>query len=810
MSKYLVVVESPAKAKTINKYLGKGYRVVPSYGHVRDLPEERMGVDIKNGFTPEYVIIPKAKKAVSQIKKDAKNSEKIIIASDPDREGEAIGWHISEILSPLKKPVERITFNAITERAIKEAIKHPRPIDMNLVYAQQARRILDRLVGYKLSPLVQWSVRRGLSAGRVQSVAVRMVCEREEEIRNFVPKEYWDIEGVFQTATEEQFVAKLKRISGEEPNIPNEATANEIISELKQIGEFKVVSVEEKEVKRNPSPPFITSTLQQEASRKLSFAPEYTMRIAQELYEGVELGAEGLVGLITYMRTDSLRVEPEAINEARELILQNFGREYLPETPNLYRSKKGAQDAHEAIRPTSCFRTPDSVKEYLSEDQYKLYNLIWLRFVASQMVPAVYSQFSVEITHSENKYLFQATDTKLIFQGFRVVYEEQEEDEKENEKEEDKNQSIPKLTVDDILSGKDFFGTQHFTKPPSRYTEASLIRALEEKGIGRPSTYAPIMRTIKERGYVVKERGRLKPTPLGEEVNRLLTKLFPDIMDYNFTARMEEELDDIEEGKLTWQELLKNFYGTFQADLTEAQKAIIKDIFGEDVKCENCGTVLEVKEGRYGFFLGCPNYPSCKFTKPLPKTIKRKTDKKCLQCGELLYLLYTNKEPILLCSGYPNCKGRYVFGDTGELVPIVTPEAKRTGEKCPECGGELVIRKGRRNEEFCGCENYPKCRFTKPIELDLNCPRKGCDGKLQYKRGRGGRRFLGCSKYPECNVVVSGEIQKESPCPSCGNSWTVLQKKRGGKIIRLCPNPDCNYQEEFSEDDVLSDYPTDA
>jgi len=810
MSKYLVVVESPAKARTINKYLGKDYKVVPSYGHIRDLPEERMGVDIKNGFIPEYVLIPKAKRVVSQLKKEAKNSDKVIIASDPDREGEAIGWHVSEVLSSTQKPVERITFNAITERAIKEAINNARAIDMNLVYAQQARRILDRLVGYKLSPLVQWTIRRGLSAGRVQSVAVRMVCEREEEIRAFVPREYWDIEGVFRRDNGEEFSAKLKKIDGADIEISSEADANRIISEVKQVERFRVVSIEEKEVKRNPQPPFITSTLQQEASRKLNFAPEYTMRIAQELYEGVELGEEGAVGLITYMRTDSLRVEPEAINEVRELIKSNFGEHYLPEKPNLYKSKKGAQDAHEAIRPTSCLRTPDSVKQYLSEDQFKLYNLIWLRFVASQMVPAVYSQFTVGISDDMQKYLFQASDTKLVFPGFKVVYEEQEEDEeKENGAEGEKKQSLPRLNKDEAVFGVDFHGIQHFTKPPARYTEASLIRALEEKGIGRPSTYAPIMRTIKERGYVVKERGRLKPTPLGEEVNKFLMQLFPDILDYNFTARMEEELDEVEEGKLSWQDLLKNFFDTFQTDLTEAQKAIIKEIFGSDVKCEQCGAVLEVREGRYGFFLGCPNFPSCKYTKRLPKIVKRKTDKNCPECGKPLYLVYSNKEPVLLCSGYPNCKGRFIFGDTGELIPLGGSELKKTGEKCPECGGDLVIRKGRNNDEFCGCENYPKCKFTKPIELDLNCPRKGCDGKLQYKRGKGGRRFLGCSKYPECNVIVNGKIEKDTPCPKCGNSWTVLKEKRGGKQIRACPNPDCDYQEEISEED-LTEYPTDA
>ncbi len=551
MGKYLVVVESPAKARTINKYLGGGYKVVPSYGHIRDLPEERMGVDIRNGFIPEYVIIPKAKKVVSQLKREAKGSDKVIIASDPDREGEAIGWHVSEVLSSTKKPVERITFNAITERAIKEAIKHTRAIDMNLVYAQQARRILDRLVGYKLSPLVQWLIRRGLSAGRVQSVAVRMVCEREDEIRGFVPQEYWDVEGVFCRENGEGFIARLKKVDNAEVKISSEAEVNRVIAEVKRVGRFRVVSVEEKEVKRNPLPPFITSTLQQEASRKLNFAPEYTMRLAQELYEGVELGEEGAVGLVTYMRTDSLRVEPEAINDARALIKSVYGDGYLPESPNIYRSKKGAQDAHEAIRPTSCFRTPDSVKQYLSEDLYKLYNLIWLRFVASQMVPAVYLQFTVGISDEDRRYLFQASDTKLVFPGFRVVYEEQEEeedDEKENGDERERRRSLPRLSMDEELSGEDFYGIQHFTKPPARYTEASLIRALEERGIGRPSTYAPIMRTIKERGYVVKERGRLKPTPLGEEVNKFLVQLFPDILDYDFTARMEEELDEIEEG----------------------------------------------------------------------------------------------------------------------------------------------------------------------------------------------------------------------------------------------------------------------
>lgn len=805
--KYLVVVESPAKAKTINKYLGKDYTVVSSFGHVRDLPEDRLGVNIRNGFQPEYVVLPKAVKVVNQIKKEAKTKEEVLIASDPDREGEAIGWHISEILKPLNKPVRRITFNAITERAVKEAIRHPREVDLNLVNAQQARRILDRLVGYKLSPLVQWSIRKGLSAGRVQSVAVRLVCEREEEIRNFAPREYWTIEGTFATPSGERFTAKLVQINQAEPELPDEVTCQQVINELKQVPSFRVASIEEKEVRRNPLPPFITSTLQQEASRKLKFAPEYTMRLAQDLYEGMELGEEGSVGLITYMRTDSLRVEPEAIAEARQWIEERFGKEYIPPQPNTYRSKKGAQDAHEAIRPTSALRTPESVKPYLSDDHYKLYTLIWQRFVASQMTPAINKQCSVDVEDMEKKYVFRATETTPVFPGFTALYDEEQEKEEttEGEDEQDNGESrgklpLPKLTVNENLTAMDFIGSQHFTKPPARYTEASLIRALEERGIGRPSTYAPTMKTIRDRGYVVKERGRLKPTPLGEEVNRWLVRLFPDILDYNFTANMEKDLDEIEDGKQSWQQLLAEFYKTFQSDLVEAQKSIVREIFGTDVLCEKCNTVLEVREGRYGFFLACPNFPECKFTKPLPKVVSRKTDKLCTVCNSPLVLRYTTKGPILLCSGYPKCKAMYTFSDTGELTQIAMTEPVKTGEPCPECGGDLVIRKTKTGEEFYGCANYPKCRFTKPKELDLKCPRSGCDGMLQWRRSKRGR-FLGCSKYPECNLILNGEPLRDMPCPQCHQPWTLLQKKRGGKQVIVCPNPDCDYQRNMEEED---------
>ncbi|HOK09744.1 MAG TPA: type I DNA topoisomerase [Candidatus Hydrogenedens sp.] len=800
MSKYLVVVESPAKARTINKYLGKDYHVVSSFGHIRDLPQERLGVNIKDNFVPEYTILPKSKKIVSQLKKEAEKSEKIIIASDPDREGEAIGWHISEVLRPVKKPVERITFNAITEKAIKEAVSHPRSIDMNLVYAQQARRILDRLVGYKLSPLVQWSVRKGLSAGRVQSVAVRLVCEREEEIRNFVVKEYWTIEGTFVKGENETFTAKLIKVDDKEPELNNEQETETVLSHVREVGTFRVDNIEEKEVRKNPLPPFITSTLQQEASRKLRFAPEYTMRLAQDLYEGVELGEEGAIGLITYMRTDSLRIESEAIAEVRAVIEQKYGVDYLPEKPNYYRSKKGAQDAHEAIRPTSAFRLPEQVKPYLSEDQYKLYNLIWQRFLASQMPPAIYKQRTVEIDGADKKYIFRATDTTPIFSGFTTVYDEERDD--TNGDEDNGKQQLPLLAVNDSLQGKDFNGIQHFTKPPARYTEASLIRALEEKGIGRPSTYAPTLKTIRDRGYVVREKGRLKPTPLGEEVNRLLVQLFPDILDYGFTAKMEEELDEIEEGQLEWHQLLEQFYKAFQSDLTEAQKNIVREIFGKDILCEKCGTVLEVREGRYGFFLACPNYPECKFIKSLPKVLTRKTDRDCPACGKPLSLRYNKSGSILLCTGYPDCRAMFTFNEQGELVQIVSQEPVKTDETCPKCGANLVIRKSsKNNEEFYGCENYPKCRFTKPMDLDIPCPRKGCDGKLQYRMSRRGR-FLGCSKYPDCNVILNGDIQKHTPCPKCNYPWTLLQKKRGGKKLQVCPNPDCKHQVEVEEDDI--------
>ncbi|HHD11229.1 MAG TPA: type I DNA topoisomerase, partial [Deltaproteobacteria bacterium] len=585
MKKSLVIVESPAKARTINKYLGKDFRVMASIGHIKDLPKNKLGVDIDKDFEPHYEIIRGKAKVIKELKKASKDADIIFLGPDPDREGEAIAWHIKEVLNGRREGIiKRVLFNEITEKGIKEAIAHPTEIDKNKVDAQQARRVLDRLVGYQVSPLLWEKVRMGLSAGRVQSVAVRLICEREREIESFVPQEYWSITAIF-----DGFEAKLVKKDGKKITISTEEEAKSIVSELK--GEtFKVEEIEQKQRKRNPAPPFITSRLQQEASRRLGFSAQKTMVIAQQLYEGVDLGEEGPTGLITYMRTDSHRIAPEAIQAVRGYIEKTYGKEYLPKKPNVYKSKKTAQEAHEAIRPTNMKYTPEYVKPYLTEDQWKLYELIWKRFVASQMHHAILDQTRVSI--GAGKYTFQAVGTVVRFHGFTILYEEKTDEESEEEK------KLPPLEKDMVLKLLDLVARQHFTQPPPRYTEASLIRELEEKGIGRPSTYALILSTIQDRGYVVKEKGRLKPTELGFLVTELLVKSFPDILNVQFTAHLEEELDRVEEGKLKWIDVIKEFYSRFREDLERAKEEM-QTIKGQeeptDIPCKKCGRMMVIK-----------------------------------------------------------------------------------------------------------------------------------------------------------------------------------------------------------------------
>lgn len=793
MAKYLVVVESPAKARTINKFLGSNYVVRASNGHVRDLPKNELGVDIQNDFMPKYVRLSDSAKTMSAIKEAAKKVDRILLASDPDREGEAIGWHIAALLANEKKPIERIVFNAITRRSVVDAAKHPRPIDENLVNAQQARRILDRLVGYKLSPLLQWSVQKGLSAGRVQSVAVRMVCDREDEIRRFIIEEYWTIDATFLTDRKESFSGRLFSINGEKAAIANGQAAQAILDALNGAA-YQVSSVERKEIRRRPYPPFITSTLQQEASRRLRFSPQLTMRIAQQLYEGIELGEEGRIGVITYMRTDSVRIDPEALDDVRGFIRANYDAAYLPEKPNFYKGKRDAQDAHEAIHPTSAMRTPDSIKQFLTEDQYKLYTLIWQRYVACQMEPAILDQMIVDVT--AGAYLFRATGSVTKFPGFTILYEETKED---SNGDEDAAHPLPPVERGEGVCAEKLQPDQHFTKPPARYTEASLIRALEENGIGRPSTYAPTINTVQERGYVEREKGRLKPTSLGEEVNKMLVGHFPDILDLQFTARLEEDLDLVEEGQREWHDLVRAFYTTFEKDLTEAQKRMVTEILGDEITCPTCGKPMEVREGRFGMFVACQDYPECKTTKRIGRSSVKETDETCEQCGKPMVIRQGRFGPFMSCSGYPKCKNTFSLDKSGQKVaPTPKEPPRKTDQKCPQCGAFLLIRKSRSGDEFYGCEKYPKCRFTKPMELGLKCPRPGCEGQLVNKVARR-RRFIGCDKHPECDFAIFGSPDKQSPCPKCGYEWTYVSKRKNKSDLRRCPKPGCGFEEELPE-----------
>lgn len=654
MSKNLVIVESPAKAKTINKFLGKNFIVEASMGHIIDLPKSKIGIDVENDFKPQYVVIADRKKNLATLKKAAKGKEAIYLAADPDREGEAISWHLKNALESEAKKCYRVSFDEITKDAVLEAFKHPRDIDMHLVNAQQARRILDRLVGYTLSPILWRKVARGLSAGRVQSVAVRLIVEREEEIRKFKADEYWEIEADLKRKVDQpadKFRAKLDKHDNKKVEITKQHDAERIVAELKNES-FVVADLKETKKKKSPYPPFTTSKLQQDAFHKLRFSGARTMHIAQTLYEGVEIGKEGSVGLITYMRTDSVKISKDAQAAAKKYILDSFGKRYYPEVPNVYKSRKTAQEAHEAIRPTLPLRDPASIKDSLTPDQFKLYQLIWNRFIASQMSPAIYSQTTADI--KAGHYLFRTTATKVVFDGYVAVYGDGEDKEK-NGDEEGKNR-LPELSVGMALDLLDILPSQHFTKPPPRYSDASLVKALEELGIGRPSTYAPIIQTITARDYVTRESGYFRPTELGEIVVKLLMKHFPNVLDVEFTARLEDELDGIEEGEADWLIVLRSFYSPFM-HMVEAAKLEMKDVKKEIAAtneiCNLCGKPMVIKWGRRGKFLSCSDYPTCKNAKSIT-----------------------------------------------------------TGVKCPNnCGGELVLRKSRRGP-FYGCTNYPRCTYT--------------------------------------------------------------------------------------------------
>lgn len=728
-------MESPAKAKTLEKFLGKGFFVRASGGHMRDLPQKKLGVDVEKDFAPTYQLIKGKEKAVKDLKADSKKAKVIFLAPDPDREGEAIAWHLSEILG-MKNKVKRVEFNEITKGAVENAIKHPRAIDMNRVDAQQARRILDRLVGYKLSPLLWKKVRKGLSAGRVQSVAVRLICERQKEIDAFKPVEYWTIEAKL-TKTDEaaSFAAKLTLKSGEKIAIGNDAEAGKIVKDLDG-AKYIISDVIKKEQKRNPAPPFITSSLQQEAARRLGYTAKKTMMIAQTLYEGVQIPNEGPVGLISYMRTDSFRIAKEASVAANAYIKKNFGAKYIPEEPRVFKKKKQAQDAHEAIRPTLIDRSPESLKAALSDDQYELYLLIWKRFLASQMSSAVLDMTAIDI--SAGDYTLRANGSVIKFDGFIKLYvESREEGEAPSEEE---GGILPELFKGDALKKLSVSPSQHFTEPPPRYTEASLVKELEQRGIGRPSTYAPIISTILDRGYVERDAKALKPTELGMTISDLLVKHFATIMDYKFTAHMEDDLDDIVAGKLDWVEALKEFYAPFKKDLAEAEVKMekIKKEVMTDKKCPKCGSPLLIRSGRFGDFLACSAYPKCKYTENIKTAETQQYENEvCEKCGKPMVLKRSRFGQFLACSGYPKCK-------------FTKTILNKTGVLCPECGGDIVLRRSKKGRIFYSCSNYPKCKFSmwgKP--LNEKCPK--C-GSLLMESKLKGKTVKKCSKK-DCDFV---------------------------------------------------------
>jgi DNA topoisomerase-1 len=887
MARSLVIVESPAKAKTINKYLGRDYTVKASIGHVMDLPKKTIGIRLpddpkkkkkkkgKKGkaaaeekpskpitlddakiFEPTLQIISGKGKVINDLRKSAATADRVYLAGDPDREGEAISQHLHMVLSkPTKfeeadppsngngkngngtgkvekaeeeapkgkagkkgkgakgkdkdeisvpaidpKKIFRVTFNEITPKAIRAAFEKPRQVDSNLVDAQQARRVLDRIVGYKISPLLWDKVRRGLSAGRVQTVALRLIVERELEIRAFVPKEYWSIHAMLDAGQPPIFEAKLSKYKGEDIEVGNQEAANAVLAAVEK-AKWQVASVTQREKRRNPPPPFTTSKLQQAAYNRLRYTAKRTMGIAQRLYEGVDLGEEGSVALITYMRTDSVNVSPDALAQVRELIPQRFGSNYLPEKPNYYKSKKDAQEAHEAVRPTDVSRAPEDVRKYLDDDVFKLYQLIWQRFVASQMLPAVFDQTTIDI--SAGDYTFRATGSVQKFDGYLRVYQlpvaaaDREDDERDDEGE---GKALPRVEEGQMLRLDQIRPDQHFTEPPPRYTEATLVKDLEEKGIGRPSTYASIISTIVEREYVRKDQGRFTPTMLGERVSVLLVKSFDDVFDVTFTARLEEELDEIEEGKLPWRDAVREFWEKFVVDLAKADDEMISYKAGIPTgkTCEKCGQgeLLE-RISRHGFFLGCSRYPDCDFIQDMAPELNDDAESKaeyCENCGKEMLLKRGRFGAFLACSGYPDCK------TTRRLVEgtrIAHEPDEPLDEKCTLCGNGLIKKHGRFGQ-FIGCSGYPKCKYTRPITMGIKCPK--CNEGEFVKRGSAGkggrgrpRVFYGCSRYPDCDFTTP-HMPIAEPCPKCGAPFIVEKRSKIG-TLHSCIKEGCDWEQ---------------
>jgi DNA topoisomerase-1 len=756
----LVVVESPAKAKTIGKYLGAGYRVRASVGHIRDLPERELGVDVDKGFEPTYVTIRGKGKVIQELRKEAEHVSEVLLATDPDREGEAIAYHVAEQLGfdpnngDRKRTFRRVLFHEITREAVQRALEHPGHIDMRKVEAQQARRILDRLVGYQASPMLWKPIRPGLSAGRVQTVALRLIAEREVEIRAFVAEEYWSITALLEKQ-KKQFEAKLHHIDGKAFRLADEASSTEVLDDVRGLP-FEITEIKRRERLKNPPAPFTTSTIQQEAAKRLGMSAQRTMRIAQQLYEGVELGPEGSVGLITYMRTDSTRIASSAAEQAQGWVEETFGKNYLADGLRLWGGKqqKGAQEAHEAIRPTDARRRPEDVARYLDRDQLRLYELVWLRFVAGQMASAVYDTTTVDFDlagRSGRHYLFRATGSIVKFDGFTRLYQEAREE--GDHRTLDDLTPLPPLEKGERVPLRQLTPAQHFTQPPPRFTEASLVKELERLGIGRPSTYAQIISTIVDREYVKLEQKRFQPTPLGETVAKVLIRVFPSIFDVRFTSEMEAELDRVEEGELAWQQVLNDFYEPFQKQLREGEKlgdALVREVVSaEAADCPNCGKPMLVRWNRFGRFLGCSGYPECRHTASLDQKEKR--------------------------------------------------EPRPIGEKCPNCQNELVEREGRFGP-FIACSNYPTCKYTRPKTIpDLKCPKCG-EGEIGEKRTRRGKPFWGCTRYPECDWS-SWDRPVKGPCPECGSLIVVERStKTRGDYIK-CPS--CNNEFTRAEDGSL-------
>lgn len=825
MLEALIIVESPTKVKTIEKYLGREFAVLASMGHVKDLPKSTLGIDTKNDFTPTYQIIDSKKKVIAQLRKAAAKVKRIYLSPDPDREGEAIAWHIAEELGVKDKEIHRVLFNDLTKHTIIEAIKHPLTLDFNKFEAQQTRRLLDRLVGYLISPILWEKVKRGLSAGRVQSVAVRMICEREEEIGKFIPEEFWNINAVLEGKNPPLLEARLAKINGKKAKVGNEAQAKEILADLERSA-FVIDKVEKKETRQSPLPPFTTSKLQQEASRRLRFPTKKTMRVAQQLYEGVELGGEGSVGLITYMRTDSVRIADDAIREVREYIGAQYAPPYLPDKPRIYANKGKVQDAHEAIRPSSMHLRPQDVKDQLSSDQFRLYQLIWNRFVASQMNPAVFDQTTIDIAarieaeprnegtalpgdgapdapstgKTPPRYGLRAQGSLMKFPGFTIVYTESKE-ETDREEESPIGKILPDVKAGEALRLLSLKPEQKFTQPPPRFTEATLVKELEEKGIGRPSTYATIISVIQDRDYVRIDKGKLYPTDLGIDVTRLLVSSFPRILDVDFTASMEDQLDMVEEGKRTRLAVLGDFYGPFDEELKKAQVGA-KNGQPTEYTCEKCGSPMVIKWGRNGRFIACSNYPACKNTMKLQdrenegqqKPEPEKTDIPCSVCGKTMVIRGGRFGRFLGCSGYPECKNTMNLPGEGQDKPAPASPGVLTETLCNKCGKPMLLREGRYGK-FLGCSGYPSCKNIMSVGLGIPCPIAGCTGELTEKRTKRGRIFYGCTRYPDCTLTFWDKPLQEA-CPRCGSPY-LLEHRTAKKHVKKCPNETCDYKNEM-------------